>query len=88
MKYKLLFFPDCFDRSHSETYGISMSNPIDDADATLRSFGFEWKVEFNITVTQATNRPSDSGYAGSTAYDGSFVFNFVGMYFPTKCSKA
>ena len=63
-----------------------MSNPIDDADATLRSFGFEWKVEFNITVTQATNRPSDSGYAGSTAYDGSFVFNFVGMYFPTKCS--
>ena len=60
-----------------------MYDPIDDADATLRSFGFEWKVEFNITVTETTgNRPADDHYKGS------FVFNFIGMYFLTKYNKA
>ena len=73
-----MFFPDCFDRSHSETYGISMSNPIDDADATLRSFGFEWKVEFNITVTANSHTRSNDNH-----YGGGFVFNLVGMYIPT-----
>lgn len=74
----LLFFPDCYDRFHSETYGISMYDPIDDADATLRSFGFEWKVAFNITVTEAIGQRSHDSY-----YGGGFVFNFVGMYIPT-----
>ena len=62
-----------------------MSNPVDDADATLRSFGFEWKVEFDITVTEATgSRPEDS----KGDWKGSFVFNFIGMYFSTKYNKA
>ena len=65
-----------------------MYDPIDDADATLRSFGFEWKVEFNITVTATKgNRPEDY-YQGGTFYGGSHVFNFIGMYFPTKYNKA
>ena len=62
-----------------------MSNPLDDADATLRSWGFEWKVEFNITVTEAKgSRPEDS----KGDWKGSYVFNFIGMYFPTKYNKA